>query len=140
MKKVIMTVLSLCLIIFYFTYISYYSIDVKNYEIINTKIDQEVKIAMIADVMIIIVVLKIERGWLSVSENCKRFIGGADGNRSDKGDKTGILRKTGLPVLRVHAGSRWRNAPAGKNPVRRRDAPAPGGGESAMRADGLGRK
>lgn len=50
MKRVIMTVLSLCLIIFYFTYISYYSIDVKNYEIINTKIDQEVKIAMIADV------------------------------------------------------------------------------------------
>ena len=50
MKRVIMTVLSLCLIIFYFTYISYYSIDVTNYEIINTKIDQEVKIAMIADV------------------------------------------------------------------------------------------
>lgn len=50
MKKVIMTVLSLCLIIFYFTYISYYSIDVTNYEIISTKIDQEVKIAMIADV------------------------------------------------------------------------------------------
>lgn len=30
---------------------------------------------------------------MSVSENCKRFIGGADGNRSDKGDKTGIYVK-----------------------------------------------
>ena len=55
MKKVIVkiimiVILCLCLIISYFIYISYYEVEVTDYEISSAKINNDVNIVMIADV------------------------------------------------------------------------------------------
>lgn len=50
MKKLLITFVCLCLFITYFTYISYYSLDVTNYEIKSHKINKDINIVMIGDV------------------------------------------------------------------------------------------
>lgn len=48
--KIILFIICLCLIISYFIYISYYRVEVTNYEISSVKINSDVNIVMIADV------------------------------------------------------------------------------------------
>lgn len=49
-RMVMIVILCLCLITSYFIYISYYKVDVTDYEISSAKINSDVKIIMIADV------------------------------------------------------------------------------------------
>ena len=48
--KIILLIICLCLIIGYFIYISYYKVEVTDYEISSAKINNDVNIVMIADV------------------------------------------------------------------------------------------
>lgn len=50
MKKLIMIIITICLIIGYFIYISYYHLDVNKYVINSDKINNDIKIVMISDV------------------------------------------------------------------------------------------
>lgn len=50
MKKILITLVCICLFIAYLTYISYYSLDVTSYEIKSDKISKDINIVMISDV------------------------------------------------------------------------------------------